>query len=83
MMSDFFESFLTPPPPLNPIFTLYNLIFLDPSPPLKSDIIYERSLSQRSEATQIWAPLSIPVIKLKLTSLILTIFFQMLLQNFF
>ena len=34
MMSDFFESFLTPPPPLNPIFTFYNPIFLDaPSPP--------------------------------------------------
>ena len=29
-MSDFFESFLTPPPPPHPLFTFYNLIFLDP-----------------------------------------------------
>ena len=36
-MSDFFESFLTPPPPLNPIFTFYTPIFWGhfrpPSPP--------------------------------------------------
>ena len=47
MMSDFFESFLTPPTPLNPIFTFYNPIFwghFRPPPPLKSDIIYVRSL---------------------------------------
>ena len=44
MMSDFFESFLTPPATLNPIFTFYNPKILDPPPPLKSDIIYERSL---------------------------------------
>ena len=44
MMSDFFWVIFDPPSPLNPIFTFYNPKILDPSPPLKSDIIYERSL---------------------------------------
>ena len=35
MMSDFFESFLTPPPPFNPIFTFYNPKILDPPSPPK------------------------------------------------
>ena len=52
MMSDFFESFLTPPPTLNPIFTFYNRIFVGlfkPPFPLKSDIIYVRFLRAKSE----------------------------------
>ena len=47
MMSDFFESFLTPPPTLNLIFTFYNPIYLRhfrQPPALKSDIIHVRSL---------------------------------------
>jgi len=43
-----FLSHFWPHFPLNPIFTLYYLNFLDPTPPLKSDIIYERSLSVSS-----------------------------------
>ena len=45
MMSDFFESFLTPPPPLIRFLPYKIKFFQTPPPPLKSDIIYERSLS--------------------------------------
>ena len=44
MMSNYFESFLTPR--FLPFMIQFLGVILDPPPPLKSDIIYARSLSK-------------------------------------